>query len=118
MSTFQVTIHVGDLQGQYYEPLEALVDTGSSHLAVPGPVLERLGIAVEERLPFELADNRMVDYGIGQVRVRIDDRERFTTVVFSDPDTDPLLGSSTLELFNLGVDPVGQRLTPVNGLMK
>ncbi len=117
MSTFSVTIQVGDLQGQRYESLEALVDTGSSHLVVPRPMLERLGVSVEERLPFELADKRIVEYDVGQVRVRIDGRERFTTVVFGGPGTDSLLGSSTLELFNLGVDPVRRRLISLPGLL-
>ena len=54
---------------------------------------------------------------VGQVRLRIDGRERFTTVVFGEPGRGALLGATGLELFNLGVDPVGQRLTPVRGLL-
>ena len=117
MGAFSVEIQVGNLEGVRYETLTALVDTGASHLVVPRTVLEALGIQVEESLPFELADNRVVEMDIGQVRLRIDSRERFTTVVFGEPGSGALLGATGLELFNLGVDPVHQRLTPVRRLL-
>ena len=70
MGTFRVNIQVGDLEGSRYEPLEALVDTGASHLVVPRQVLERLDIVVEEHWPFELADNSVREFAVGQVRLR------------------------------------------------
>ena len=117
MGIFSVEIQVGDLEGVRYETLSALVDRGASHLVVPRPVLETLGVQAEESLPFELADNRVLEMDVGQVRLRIDGRERFTTVVFGETGSCALLGATGLELFNLGVDPVGQRLTPVRGLL-
>jgi clan AA aspartic protease len=117
MGTFRVTIQVGDIGGARYESLDALVDTGASHLVVPRPVLERLGTTAEERWPFELADNRVQEYDVGQVRLRVDGRESFTSVVFGDPGGPALLGATALELFNLGVDPVRQRLVPLRGLL-
>ena len=117
MGIFSVEIQVGDLEGVRYETLTALVDTGASHLVVARTVLEALGVQAEESLPYELADNRVLEMDVGQVRVRIDGRERFTTVVFGEPGSGALLGATGLELFNLGVDPVGQRLTPVRGLL-
>ena len=105
------------MDGTRYETLTAFVDTGASHLVVPRTVLESLGVQAEESLPFELADNRVLEMDVGQVRLRIDGRERFTTVVFGEAGSGSLLGATGLELFNLGVDPVGQRLTPVRGLL-
>jgi predicted aspartyl protease len=37
--------------------------------------------------------------------MRLDGRERTAVVVFGPEDAAPLLGATTLELFNLGVDP-------------
>ena len=117
MGTFRVSIEVGDLAGGRYEAVEALVDTGASHLVVPRQVLERLDVHAEERWPFELADNSVREFDVGQVRLRIDDRESFCRVVFGGPGASTLLGATALELFNLGVDPVRQRLVPLRGLL-
>ncbi len=118
MGTFEVPLEVGDMARQSYAELNALVDTGSTYTAVPSSILRALGIEVMETHPFELADDRIVEYGIGEARVRLDGRERTVVVVFAPEDSSPLVGATTLELFSLGVDPVSQRLVPVQALMK
>ena len=44
-------------------------------------------------------------------------RRPITLVVFNDEGTPPLLGALALEALFLGVDPVRQRLVPVDGLL-
>ena len=108
MGIFSVEIQVGDLEGTRYETLTALVDTGASHLVVPRTVLEALGVQAEESLPFELADNRVVEMDVGQVRLRIDGTGTTSPQsLFGEAGSGSLLGATGLELFNLGVDPVG-----------
>jgi predicted aspartyl protease len=85
---------------------------------IPANALRELGVVPLERIAFQLADERTVEYSIGEARMRLDGRERTAVVVFGPEDAAPLLGATTLELFNLGVDPVGQRLVPVPGLLK
>ena len=46
----------------------------------------------------------------------LDGRERRTICIFGEEDTPVLLGAYALEGFLLGVDPVGKRLIPVEGL--
>jgi predicted aspartyl protease len=118
MGTFTVSVAVGDLSRRDWVDFEALVDASSTYSVFPRPALERLGIRAEERAPFVLADERRVFYEIGEARLRIDGRERFVVVVFGDPDVEPLVGATTLELFSLGVDPVAQQLVPVDALLK
>lgn len=67
---------------------------------------------------FQLADNREVEYDIGEIRLQLDGRERTVLVVFGPDEALPLIGATTLEVFNLGVDPVRKRLIPVTGLLK
>jgi clan AA aspartic protease len=117
MGVFRVSIEVGPVQGERFEALEALVDTGASHTLVPSRVLHSLGIQPEERWPFTLVDGRTVDYDVAQGRVRIGGRTRYTVLVFGEADAVTLLGSVTLEEFRLGVDPVGRRLVPVPGVL-
>ena len=68
-------------------------------------------------LAFRLADQRVEEYDVGETRMRLDGRERAVLVVFGPEGANALLGAATLELFHLGVDPIGQRLVPVQGLL-
>ena len=117
MGTFQYAIEVGDPHGERFERVEALVDTGASYTTVPASALERLGVTVHDRAIFVLADGRQIEREIGQTWVRIDGRSVITLVVFGEEGTEPLLGAYTLEGLRLGVDPLGQRLISVPGLL-
>jgi len=39
-------------------------------------------------------------------------------VIFGPDDAEPLLGATTLQLFNMAVDTAGERLFSVPGLLK
>ena len=118
MGTFTVPLGVADLQGQHFIEIEALVDTGATYTSIPEDVLERLGIEVREKRPFELADDRVVEYPVGYATMRVEHREVIALVVFGPVGTAPLLGATTLETVGLGVDPINQRLIPVPALLK
>lgn len=117
MGTFKITIQIGDPQGQRYESLDALVDTGASDTVVPRRVLADLGVPIQERWPYTLADERVVEHDIGQTTLRINSTSRIITVVFGESEHTVLLGASALETFHLSVDPVNKRLVPVPGLL-
>ena len=117
MGAFSVTIEVGDPQGQRYEAVEALVDTGATHTVLPSGLIRGLNVEVVDRLAFRLADQRVEEYDVGETRIRLDGRERTVLVVFGLEGANALLGATTLELFHLGVDPIGQQLISVQGLL-
>jgi clan AA aspartic protease len=118
MGAFEIKIGVAGLTSGEFIQTEALVDTGATHTLLPSSLLKRLDIQPIDNIPFQLADQHVVNYEVGQVRLRLDGKERIILVVFGEPDASPLIGATTLELFNLEVDPVGKRLFPVVGLMK
>ena len=118
MGTFSVPIQVGDLEGRQSVQIEALVDTGASDTVLPQAVLQGLGITPVDRFTYSLADQTIVQYDVGEARLRLDGRERTTQVVFGPEGVMPLLGATTLQLFHLGVDPLQERLVPVQGLLK
>lgn len=118
MGTFSVTIEVAGPEAGRYLAVESLVDMGATHTLLPRDLLIKLGVRPIERLPFQLADDRTIEYEIGEARLRLDGRERTTLVIFGPEGAAPLLGATTLELFNMAVDPVRQRLVPVPGLLK
>ena len=118
MGTFTVNVQVGDLDWNESIGLDAIVDTGSTYTFIPAGVLNRLGIPPEDRRLFELADNRTVECSIGHARLRVDDAETVTMVVFAEDEISPLLGATTLEHLSLGVDPINRRWIPVPAILK
>ena len=117
MGTFQVEMGVGDPQGLRYEYVNALVDSGSTYNIIPASMLRRLGVEVWRSGTFNLADGRSVQRELGLTWVRLNGEEATAPVIFGDEGVLPLLGAVTLEIFGLGIDPVGMRLISVNGLM-
>jgi len=118
MGTFQIEIDIAKPGEKNSKHIEALVDTGATHSILPDYLLTELNISPIDTIPFQLAYNRVVEYRVGEVRVRLDGRERTVLVVFGPRDSAPLIGATTLEVFNLGMDPVRKQLIPVTGLLK
>ena len=117
MGTFRVEMGIGDPEGLRYEYVDALVDSGSTYNILPASLLRRLDVQVRRSATFRLADDRRVQRELGQTWVRLNGEEYIAPVVFGDDEAQPLLGAVTLEIFQLGIDPVGMRLIPVEGLM-
>ena len=113
MGKLVVTIGVGDQQGRQFEDLEVTVDTGSTFTAVPRALLQRLGVPVRRSARSRLADGSSVPVDIGWTVVRLEDQIFATQVTFAEENQPSLLGVVTLEDALLAVDPVGQRLVPV-----
>ena len=117
MGTFTVEIEVGDPAGDRFETVEALVDTGATYTMIPSSLLDRLGAAQVARMSFILADGQRIERAVGEAWLRIRDSSFHSPVVFANEDSNILLGAVTLQIFGLGVDPVNERLVPVDGLL-
>ena len=116
MGTFLVTIDVGDPQGQTWESIDALVDTGSTYTWIPRRLLERLDVGPQFLREFETADGRVIQRDMAITMVRWDGEMMPTLVVFGGDGDAVLLGAYTMEGFALAPDPVNQRLVRVRGL--
>ena len=111
MSIFQVDAGVGNLEGGDLAPVRLVVDTGAAHSMLPASLMAQLRIMPHQELGFILADGSRVRYGYGFARFDIEGDARPAPVIFG-PEGNYLLGASTLEAFNLLVDPAGERLLP------
>jgi clan AA aspartic protease len=118
MGTFTVSFQAGDLAGQKFVDVEALVDTGSTYTVLPKEVLDQLEIEQEGQRRFELGDDRIVEYPIGYARMRLNGDQTVVLVVFGPEGIDPVLGATALEHLSLAVDPIHRRLAPVLALLK
>ena len=117
MGVFTVEIGIGDPDGLRFESVEAMVGSGASYTMIPMPLLRSLGVTPLRRGGFRLADGSRIELEIGQTWMRLEGERRIVPVVFVEEDSQPLLGAVTLEIFQLGIDPVGRRLVPVDGLL-
>jgi clan AA aspartic protease len=116
MGTFKVALEVADRFREQYLTLEALADTGATYTAVPESLLDGLGIQREETRGFRIADNSVVEFPMGETRLRLEGREFTAPVIFAPDAATPLVGMTTLEILGLGVDPVEEKLVPVIAL--
>ena len=114
MGKLVITIGAGDPQGDQFRDVEVTVDTGSTFTALPGSMLRELGVPVEYTARARLADGNSKSVDIGHTMVRLEGRTFPTPVIFARPAEPSLLGVVTLETALLAVDPVGQRLIPVD----
>ena len=117
MGTFRVQIWVGNPYGGDFTPVSALVDTGATYSMMPESLLTALRLAPDERIRFRIADGSRVEYDVGEARFQIDGERRTCTVIFG-PEDKYLLGATTLEDFDLMVDPSAPnpRLVPLEEL--
>jgi predicted aspartyl protease len=90
-------------------PVTALVDTGAGHSMMPESLLARLGLRPLETFLYAVADGRQMEYGYGMARFGLEGREFPCPVIFG-PEGQFLFGATSLQIFNLKVDPVEERL--------
>ncbi len=87
-----------------------LVDTGATDSLVPGPHLEAIGLKPRGRRVYELADGREITMDVTVAEIEFMGETVGGTVLFGEPDAEPLLGVTALESVGIEVDPVNQRL--------
>jgi predicted aspartyl protease len=97
------------------QTLEGLVDSGSTFTSIPRGVLETLGVEPRREVRLRLADGSSHTQQLGRVMIQLDGVEELTFVTFGEEGSPPTIGAVTLETLLLGVDPVTQRLVPIEG---
>ena len=89
MGTFQVEMEIGDPQGQRYERVNALVDSGATYSTVPSSMLRSLGVVPHGTRRFVMADGTRIERDFGRTWVRLDGQEDIVPVIFSDDTLSP-----------------------------
>lgn len=116
MGTLQIEVEIGNAAGTQFETVEVMVDTGATFTQVPAELLRRLGVEVGERAPVRLGDGRLSLDEVGDTYIRLAGKTFITPVIFGREGEPNLLGVIALERALLAVDPVGQRLVPVEAI--
>lgn len=112
MGTFRTTIAIEHpaLRGEQVALHDVLVDTGAEATWIPRPVLEQLGVQVERRERYRMADGRVLERDVGFALVHVGGKATADDVVFAEPGDLVILGARSLEGLNLRVDPRSKQL--------
>lgn len=90
-----------------------LVDSGAMTLVLPQEQVEALGLVEVRKVIVRYADERKEERSIASaVIVRVGDRAATLDCVVGPPNSEPLLGQVPLEIMDLLVDCVEQKLVP------
>ena len=87
-----------------------LVDTGATDCLVPRPHLEAIGLEPKGHRLYELADGTELRLDITTADIEFMGELVGGTIIFGEPEVEPLLGVTALESVGIEVDPVSQRL--------
>ena len=117
MGTFNFEIEIGDPDGERFEPVNALADSGSTYTFVPSTLLDGLGVSRNRTMTFRLADGSRIVRHVGYTWAKLNGMNGTTPVIFGDDSATPLLGSVTLENFGLEIDSANERLVEINALL-
>ena len=117
MTTSHQQVHVGPRDGSRYQPVIALINTASTYAVMPSPMLSMLGIDPYWTGVVELASGDSEERSFAEIRVKIGDAERTVVCVFGQQDSQPVLGSHTLQAFGLQVDTATGDLVPARVLL-
>jgi aspartyl protease family protein len=99
-----------DRRGTIHQLRDVLVDTGAELSVIPRSVLEELGIAVEKRAPFEMANGQIILRDIGYGLIHAAGRVTNDEIIFGEDSDLVILGARSLEGMALRVDLIGRRL--------
>jgi predicted aspartyl protease len=114
MGLFEHSVQVFDFAGSLIDSVDLWVDTASSYTWLPATVRDRLGLQPREQRTFMLANGIREQRPVAQVTISLGGPSFSTYCAFAEEADAPLLGVIALEEAGLAVDPVNQRLVPVD----
>lgn len=94
-----------------------LVDSGATYALVPHNVWQAIGLSPRRTAVFTLADGTTGKRRIGECYIILPQGEGHTPVVLGEPGDEPLLGTVTLGILGLVLNPFTRTLQPMRMLL-
>ena len=111
MAVFSVPIEVGNLGGGDMMGISAVVDTGAAHTMLRESLLAQIRVDPMLEKSFSFGDGNEETMPVGFCRIAWRDEEAVCPVIFG-PEGKYLMGATTLEIFDVAVEPGQHRLVP------
>ena len=119
MGVFNVPLRVWSSDRGRYATVEAMVDTGASFTTIPAAMLRDLGYAPDHSSRLRLANGEIIEFPAGTASFSVESAAgqwvNGTAKVIFGAEGQFLLGATTLEDMQLGVDPMAGALIHVPG---
>ena len=112
MPIIRKAVEIGPKDGSRRQPVIARVEVASTYAVMPSSMLNMLGVSPEWTSVLELADGSSEEFQLAEILLRFNEQDRTVVCVFGKPDSQPVLGSHTIEAFGLAADPEGNGLLP------
>lgn len=108
-----VQIGIAGPSRERWRSVDAIVDTGAFISSVPAPDLSALGVEPAGRQRVRFGQGRVRDMKYAQIWLKLGEREIMTFALFNQEWNTPILGAYALAGLFMTVDPVANRLVPL-----
>ena len=94
-----------------------LVDSGATYSLLPYDDWRALDLRPTRRLAFVLADGSQIERDVSECHITVPHGEGHTPVILGAPGDEALLGTVTLEILGLVLNPFNRTLGPARMLL-
>lgn len=94
-----------------------LVDSGATYTLLPHDIWQAIGLTPKRTATFTLADGTAVERRISECHIALPQGEGHTPVILGEPGDEALLGTVTLEILGLVLNPFTRELQPMRMLL-
>ncbi len=94
-----------------------LVDSGATYTLLPYNIWQAIGLSPKRTNVFTLADGTTTERQISECHIALPQGEAHTPVVLGQPGDEALLGTVTLEILGLVLNPFTRTLQPMRMLL-
>jgi len=99
------------------QTLDFLVDSGATYTVLPAAVWKKISLKPKRSMEFTLADGTKIRRKISECLFRYKDQEAHTPVVLGQSKDQALMGTLTLEIMGLVLNPFDRTLRPMKAVM-
>jgi len=99
------------------ETVRFLVDSGATYSVLPKAAWQAIGLEPKRRLSFTLADGTTIERSVSEAFVSLPQGEAHTPVILGEEGDEALLGTVTLEILGLVLNPFDRTLRPMRMLL-
>jgi clan AA aspartic protease len=97
--------------------LEFLVDSGAVYTLLPHETWRSIGLEAKRSVRFRLADGTIIEREVSECHITLAQRDGHTPVILGEPGDAALLGTVTLEILGLVLNPFTRTLQPMQMLL-
>ena len=94
-----------------------LVDSGAIYTLLPYEDWQTIGLSPKRSVTFTLADGTTIERKVSECHIALPQGEGHTPVILGEPGAQPLLGTVTLEILGLVLNPFTRTLQPMRMLL-